>query len=200
MADRKFNPAWSKDTYTVQALETLARTANKDDWSELRKEYTRMRDVAQKRIKRMAGSDFKDTSAYKSHAAGFAKLKDINPKDFPKAMAELYKFVNAKAGSITGQQEIRRKTIEAWQKQGVDLNEKNYKSVMTILEEMRKQKIVYDSDRVREAADYMNRLTKKQQNIFLQHLPGMLENSHELAAIPVDNGSSFSEVIAKFGG
>lgn len=200
MADRKFTPAWKENTYTVQALETLARTANKEDWSELRKEYTRMRDVAQKRIKRMADSAFAESRAYKAHSAGFAKLKDINPKDFPKAMAELYKFVNAKAGSISGQQEIRRKTIESWQKQGVDLNEKNYKSVMTILDEMRKQKIVYDSERVVQAANYMNRLNRKQQNQFLNHLPGMLENSHQLAAIPVDKGSSFSEVIKKFGG
>ena len=44
-----FDEKW----YTVQGAETMARIGTKDDYSTMKSEYTRMRDVAQKRLKRL---------------------------------------------------------------------------------------------------------------------------------------------------
>ena len=178
--------------YTVQGAETMARLGTKDDLATMRAEYTRMRDVAQKRIKRL-GKQFPESKAYQSHQKGFAKLKDLDPRDFPKAFAELAKFVKAKGSTVTGQKQIKEKTIKTWQDQGLNLNSKNYDKVIKILEEMRKQKIVYGSDKAVELADSMLDLDDQQTNEWLDHLDTMLQHTEELAEMK-DEKSGYTMV------
>ena len=189
-----FDEKW----YTVQGAETMARFGTKDDMSTMRSEYTRMRDVAQKRIKRLA-KQFPESKAYQSHAKGFAKLKDLDPRDFPKAFAELAKFVRAKGSTVTGQKQIKEKTIKTWQDQGLNLNSKNYDKTIRILEEMRKQKIVYGSDKAVELAESMLDLDDQQTNEWLQHLDDMLTHTDELKEIPDLAGYSFDEIMRMLG-
>ena len=189
-----FDEKW----YTVQGAETMARLGTKDDMSTMRSEYTRMRDVAQKRIKRLA-KQFPESKAYQSHAKGFAKLKDLDPRDFPKAFAELAKFVRAKGSTVTGQKQIKEKTIKTWQDQGLNLNSKNYDKTIRILEEMRKQKIVYGSDKAVELAESMLDLDDQQTNEWLQHLDDMLTHTDELKEIPDLAGYSFDEIMRMLG-
>ena len=184
--------------YTVQGAETMARVGTKDDMATMRAEYTRMRDVAQKRIKRL-GKQFPESKAYQSHKQGFAKLKDLDPRDFPKAFAELAKFVRAKGSTVTGQKQIKEKTIKTWQDQGLNLNSKNYDKVITILEEMRKQKIVYGSDKAVELADSMLDLDDQQTNEWLEHLDTLLQHTDELQEIPDLAGYDFDEILDMLG-
>lgn len=189
-----FDEKW----YTVQGAETMARLGTKDDLSTMRSEYTRMRDVAQKRIKRLA-KQFPESKAYQTHEKGFAKLKDLDPRDFPKAFAELAKFVKAKGSTVTGQKQIKEKTIKTWQDQGLNLNSKNYDKTIKILEEMRKQKIVYGSDKAVELADSMLDLNDQQTNEWLQHLDDLLTHTDELKEIPDLAGYDFDEIMEMLG-
>lgn len=184
--------------YTVQGAETMARVGTKDDMATMRSEYTRMRDVAQKRIKRL-GKQFPESKAYQSHKQGFAKLKDLDPRDFPKAFAELAKFVKAKGSTVTGQKQIKEKTIKTWQDQGLNLNSKNYDKTIKILEEMRKQKIVYGSDKAVELADSMLDLDDQQTNEWLDHLDTLLKHTDELQEIPDVAGYDFDEILDMLG-
>ena len=162
--------------YTVYEAEVMMR----DDMDAMRKEYTRMRDIAQKRIKRMGQSEFADSKTYQSHASGFKKLKDIDLRDLAKAFSDLSKFVNAKGSSIAGQREIRSKTINTWREQGLNLNPKNYNKVIKIMEEMRRQKITYGSDKAVELADSMLYLDDRQTNDWLDNLSTLLEHTDEI--------------------
>ena len=189
-----FDEKW----YTVQGAETMARLGTKDDMSTMRAEYTRMRDVAQKRIKRL-GKQFPESKAYQTHEKGFAKLKDLDPRDFPKAFAELAKFVKAKGSTVTGQKQIKEKTIKTWQDQGLNLNSKNYDKTIKILEEMRKQKIVYGSDKAVELAESMLDLDDQQTNEWLQHLDDLLTHTDELKEIPDLAGYDFDEIMRMLG-
>lgn len=135
--------------YTVQALENLGF----DSISDMRKEYTRLRDIAQKRIKRLQQSEFAQSKPATTHPQGFRKLAEIDPRDFAKAFSELHKFVEGATTSVSGQRQRMNKTIRSWQDKGLDLNKGNYSTVMDILDAMRKQKIVYGSDKVVELAD-----------------------------------------------
>ena len=184
--------------YTVQGAETMARVGTKDDMATMRAEYTRMRDVAQKRIKRL-GKQFPESKAYQSHKQGFAKLKELDPRDFPKAFAELAKFVRATGSTVTGQKQIKEKTIKTWQDQGLNLNSKNYDKVIKILEEMRKQKIVYGSDKAVELADSMLDLDDQQTNEWLDHLDTLLQHTDELQEIPDVAGYDFDEILDMLG-
>ena len=179
VTDPSFQFWFDERYYTVQGAETMARMGTKDDLATMRAEYTRMRDVAQKRLKRLAKT-FPESKAVKSHPQGFAKLKNLDPRDFPKAFAELAKFVKAKGSTVTGQRQIKEKTIKTWQDQGLNLNPKNYDKTIKVLEEMRKQKIVYGSDKAVELADSMLDLDDQQTNNWLDHLDTLLQHTQEL--------------------
>ena len=198
VTDPSFKFWYDDKWYTVQGAETMERVGTKDDMSAMRAEYTRMRDVAQKRIKRL-GKQFPESEAYQSHKQGFAKLKDLDPRDFPKAFAELAKFVKAKGSTVTGQKQIKEKTIKTWQDQGLNLTSKNYDKTIKILEEMRKQKIVYGSDKAVELADSMLDLDDQQTNEWLNHLDTLLQHSDELKEIPDVAGYDFDEILDMLG-
>ena len=198
VTDPSFKFWYDEKWYTVQGAETMARVGTKDDMATMRAEYTRMRDVAQKRIKRL-GQQFPESKAYQSHSKGFPKLKELDPRDFAKAFSELAKFVKAKGSTVTGQKEIKNKTIKTWQDQGLNLNQKNYDKTIKILEEMRKQKIVYGSDKAVELADSMLDLDDQQTNEWLDHLETLLQHTDELQEIPDLAGYSFDEILDMLG-
>ena len=194
VSDPSFKFWFDEEFYTVQGAETMARMGTKDDLRTMRAEYTRMRDVAQKRIKRLEKT-FPESKAVTSHPKGFRKLKDLDPRDFPKAFAELAKFVKAKGSTVTGQKQIKEKTIKTWQDQGLNLNPKNYDMTIKVLEEMRRQKIVYGSDKAVELADSMLDLDDQERREWLdRHLEYLLQHTEELKEIPELRGYDFDEI------
>lgn len=198
VTDPSFKFWFDEKFYTVQGAETMARMGTKDDLSTMRAEYTRMRDVAQKRLHRLEKA-FPDSKAVQSHPQGFPKLKTLDPRDFPKAFAELAKFVRAKGSTVTGQKQIKEKTIKTWQDQGLNLNQKNYDKTIKILEEMRRRKIVYGSDKAVELADSMLDLDDQQTNEWLDHLDVLLQHTDELQEIPDLAGYDFDEILDMLG-
>lgn len=202
VTDPSFKFWFDEKFYTVQGAETMARMGTKDDLSTMRSEYTRMRDIAQKRLKRLEKA-FPDSKAVQSHPHGFPKLKTLDPRDFPKAFAELAKFVKAKGSTVTGQKQIKEKTIKTWQDQGLNLNQKNYDKTIKILEEMRRRKIVYGSDKAVELADYMLDLDDQQTNEWLDHLDSLLQHTDELDVMDEFTGSGnyvdMDEIIKELG-
>ena len=205
--DPSFKFWFDEKFYTVQGAETMARLGSKDDFSAMRSEYTRMRDTAQKRVARLQklfpdsvgakhryDTGKKDTEGNPIYKSGFPTLKTIDPRDFPKAFAELAKFVKAKGSTVSGQRQIKEKTIKTWQDQGLNLNQKNYDKVIKILEEMRRRKIVYGSDKAVELADSMIDLDDQQTNEWLDHLDYLLQHTEELQEIPELRGYDFDEI------
>ena len=198
VTDPSFQFWFDEKYYTVHGAVTMARMGTKDDLSAMRSEYTRMRDVAQKRLHRLEKA-FPESKAVQSHPQGFPKLKDLDPRDFPKAFAELAKFVKAKGSTVTGQKQIKEKTIKTWQEQGLNLNQKNYDKTIKILEEMRRRKIVYGSDKAVELADSMIDLDDQQTNEWLDHLDMLMENSDKLQEITAIAGYDFDEILDMLG-
>ena len=191
----KFEFKYESDWYSVQGAETLLH----DNPKALRAEYTRMRDTAQKRIARLAKSH-PESKVYEAHQEGFKKLKDIPEANLPEAFAELKKFLSAKQSTISGQESIKQKTIETWQKQGLDLNESNYDMTIRVLEEMRRLKIVYGSDKAVALGDQMSRLSKRQANTWLKRLPKLLPYADRLQEVQHLRGMSFANVIKAVSG
>ena len=162
-----------------------------EDLRSAKKEYTRLRDIAEKRIKRMSSTEFSQSKTYKEHRRGFDKLKDIDPKDLPTALSEVSKFVGAKASSITGQKEIMMKTIGTLNRAiGADSGEddedepsgqagvtkQNYWRVIKLLERARKLKKTYGSDKIVELADATLELSPDQFDVVLDNLEKMIEH------------------------
>ena len=191
--------------YTVHEAEIMMR----DNFREMKREYTRMRDIAQKRIKRLAESEFTGSEAYKSHRQGFKKISDIDRRDFAKEFSDLSKFISAKGGSVSGQRSIRQKTMQRFQEQGIDVNKSNYDYFIRVLNEMRSQKLVYGSDTAKETADLMMTLEQKGYSVdeIVTRLSDLLPNYHRFSEIEdyvddmpvVSRTMDFDELLEKIG-
>lgn len=206
MAKNSFDFMFDSRWYTLQGAESMLR-GTADDFALMKSEYTRMRDVAVKRIKRL-GAQFPKSKAYQrwldptGQLVMPARLRDLPKERIPEAFAELAKFVRSRGSSVSGQKAIKQKTIRTWQDQGLNLNEQNYDRAIDILEELRKRKLVYGSDKVVELADSMVNLDEDQTNELLDHLQSVMDNldrvTTELERMdsdPETEGMSFDEII-----
>ena len=192
--------SWTPETYTVQALESIARGANRDDWRSIKEEYTRLRDIAHKRITRLGQSEFSKSAAYQAHKGDFPKLRDLDPRDIPAAMAEMVKFLQAKTSTVSGQRSRRSKTIKAWQEQGLNLTEKNYNKVMAVMKELRSRKLLYGSDKVVTLVETaMAKGWNFNKVLNAKSLDKLLANADNLGDIPKTAGSRLDEYVKREG-
>lgn len=201
-ASPSFEFRFSDATYTTVGAEAMFATADAKQLRDLRAEYTRMRDVAQKRLGRL-GKAFPKSKTYQQHAAGFKKLHDIPQKDLGKAFSELAKFLRAKGSTVSGQKEIKQKTINTFQEQGLPLNPKNYDRVIDILERARLEKLVYGSDEIIDLADATLDMSNEQFDSVLDNLSGILAHAEEsipaLESLSPDEMADIDSLIEEFG-
>ena len=174
---------YSGDRPSVQALESVIENASRAQLASIRHTYSEMRSIANKRLNRLGKSEFRESQAYQMHKEGFQKLADIPKADLAKAFHDVQKFLAAKTSTVSGQRERRDKIIAAWYAQGLDINKKNFNTVMDIMHRLRNQKQVYGSDAAVELADAaLSRgynLSDNLDKITDEQLAAMLENPEE---------------------
>lgn len=186
--------SWSPETYKVEALESLIGSANQDDMWAIKREYTRLRDIAHKRWMRLGRSEFANQPAYTSHAGDFPKLREMDPRDLPKAFANMVRFLTAQTSTLSGQKTRRQKNIEEWNKLGLNLTEENYDNVMQMLREMRSRKIIYGSDKVLAVVETtMQKGWDFEEVLNSPKLAKMLRAPSKLKRIPKKKGQSLDE-------
>lgn len=131
-------------------------------YKNIRKDYSKFRAVAQKRLKRLGSSMFKDSQSYRKYKIKFKTLKEIkSPQELAQRMSELERFINSKTSTVSGQKEIMLKSLDTLHSNGYDfVNESNFISYGEFMEEYRNQLLdmEYDSG---QAADTFEVLEKK---------------------------------------
>lgn len=121
--------AWQYDDYYPYRLEQL-------DESALRKEYSRLRKIANKRLKRLLASKYKETDLAKEYAGGFAILADV--EDLPRELTVLARFVASEKSSISGLKRLETKAISTLHQHGYTfVNAGNIGQFGAFMEEMR---------------------------------------------------------------
>lgn len=188
------------DLYRKQAFE--GGNVSRD---ELRKEYSRLRQVANKRLDRMEGTRFENSQTYKRNAGKYTTLEEIKAEALAhaknlkpeaaeklvdmyvaKKMDELYRFLTAKSGSIRGLQNIENRTIEALRERGLTfINKSNiqqFGDYMEYLRSVHKGK-QFDSER---AVDLFGAATRKGINPeeISEDFEYWKEHEEELSKIP----------------
>ena len=124
------NFKWSISTYYPGAW-------NQRSEKELRKEYARLRAVAQKTIKRLGESEFAGGATYRNAVGRFPMTKSIKDKRYlVMALVDISRFLSAKSSSVSGLKEIRAEQVNTWQNQyGYDfVNVTNYSAWVEFLE------------------------------------------------------------------
>ena len=128
----KFNEmplAWDYDVYYPYRLEQM-------DESALRKEYTRLRKIANKRLARLQASKYKDSELAKEYAGGFEILANV--ADLPRELTTLARFVASERSSITGLKRMEKQSISTLHQHGYKfVNAGNVGQFGAFMEEMR---------------------------------------------------------------
>lgn len=94
---------------------------------EVRKEYTRLRDISQKRLKRLAAAGYTETDVYKKNVTHYPKLKDIKTKsELAQRLSDLSRFVGSSQSTVKGIKEREQKVLKTLRKSGYKyVNESN---------------------------------------------------------------------------
>lgn len=113
--------------------------------SEARAEYSRLRSVAVKRLRRLSQSEGRQYTAYRMYGKeGFAPLpKDATPAEVGRALADVYHFLEMKTSSLKEIRESQKKALETLKARGYTfLNKSNIKEFGEFMEAARQQKVV----------------------------------------------------------
>lgn len=130
---------------------------------EARKEYQRLRRIAQKRLARFVGTQYEDTELYKSRAIKHpfkpsSQLKDI--RSLQAALTDVRGFLDSDKSTITGLKRIDKKTISTLHANGYTfVNMGNIKAFGEFMEAARIKagQRLFASDRVAELYDAAER-------------------------------------------
>lgn len=115
--------------YKPEQLEYQALQEGSLTYSQKRSIYTRLRDIGQKRIKRLS-QDFSWTETYKQHRQGIRKLRDIKTESqLNIELAKLNKLIESPYSTITGQLTLKEKHLETMKEHGY-VEEKSKKPVV----------------------------------------------------------------------
>ena len=131
---------WQYDEYYPYKLEQLDERA-------LRKEYSRLREIANRRLERLLASEYKEIDLAKEYAGGFAILAEV--EDLPRELTMLARFVASERSSVTGLKRIDKQTISTLHQHGYTfVNSKNVRQFGAFMEEMRQAGLskIYSSE------------------------------------------------------
>lgn len=139
-------PTYGPNWYTPQNLKLEIINGNR---SQVRKEYTRLRDIAQKRLKRLEAAGYSDTQVYKLNIKHYPKLKDIKTDyELMGRLSDLSRFVLSKMSTVSGRKEVEQKTLSTLHEHGYTfVTSDNLRAFGDFMEVYRNQKLdmLYDS-------------------------------------------------------
>lgn len=118
----------------------------------IRKDYSRMRKIAQKRLKRFEGTEWVNTEVYKYNVNRFRRLDQIKSAgELAYLTADLYRFLQSETGTITGLKKQRKATIAKMHEKGYTfITNANFIAFTQFMQALRSAGIarLYDSERL----------------------------------------------------
>lgn len=113
--------SWDSALYQTEALKIR-------DLKELRAEYKRLRDISQKRLKRLEKSEFSEGATLRHYKDMFPKLSEIKTEaELRKRLSEAARFVESKTSTVSGIKAKRKAQLASLQQQGYDwVDEENF--------------------------------------------------------------------------
>ena len=128
---------WQREEYTPTGLQGVPT-------QEINKEYSRLRDIAMKRLARLEKSvnseEFGDMKHARNflnyYAPRFKKLEDIkSPKQLRRALSDLRYYLESPFGSVAGYKDVRRKQIQTLHEHGIKwINTQNLSEFQDFME------------------------------------------------------------------
>lgn len=189
--------SYEKDFYQPVNIRNYIKNNGAAD---IRKEYTRLRDIAQKRLKRMQGTMWTETQTYLKNVNHYPTLKNIqSDADLAKRLSDLSRFISAKTGSVSGLESQMKKSLATLSENGYTfVTRSNFIPFGQFMEEYRFQKLdeIYDSG---DAADTYNLLERHRidPSKVKEDFEFWLANREVLSQLPEGRGKQIKESTLK---
>lgn len=117
MAVKPIKLSFSAAEYNPQGL--ARRMAQ--DMGAVRREYGRLRDIAQKRLARLGASEYAESSAYTYNKDRFIGLREVKtPAQLAHLLVDVTRFLSARSSTVSGQRGIERDIVSSLQSDGYD--------------------------------------------------------------------------------
>ena len=124
---------------------TKAALRNSEVWTDsaIRAEYRRLRDIAQKRLKRLAEAE-PGSYAYKTNKGKYPGARGMSTEQMRKALPDLARFIAARSGTVRGIKEQRTKALATLHAHGyTGINKSNLRAFGEFMEEWRSNKAAH---------------------------------------------------------
>ena len=138
---------YNEEVYTPEGAKSLTD-------KQLRKEYSRLRSIARKRLERFEGTEWTDTQVYKLNAGVYKPLKEIkSERELRHLFSGVARFVISETGSVSGLEKQRTRAVDTLNDRGYDfVTKENFKEFAEFMEYARVANLnrMYDSKRIAE--------------------------------------------------
>lgn len=181
MAKRKqatLKYAWYE--YTPEALQSGSLSEK-----EIRDEYRRLRNIANKRIERLEKAGYEQTQTYLRNVGAYKSTSNYTVPELQYKLYQISKFVAAKSSTVSGMRLIEKEAIETLQEKGLGRinNLQEFGDFMSWARTKYKSS-EFDSER---AAEIFNEA--KRRNISIEEIEKDYElyrdNYHQFTELPV---------------
>lgn len=104
----------------------------------LRKEYSRLRQIAQKRLSRLERAGYGNSEIYLDYEDMFQKTHGLSDDQIAEIMPDLYKFLNRQVSTVSGMKKYISRNIESLHDSGYDfVNRYNWQEWVNFLEDIK---------------------------------------------------------------
>lgn len=110
------------------------QTLRKMSDAELRKVYSRLRSIANKRIDRLKKAGFESSREVSYNDGVYIRLAEVKSRrELVVLTSQVSKFLHANRSTVTGQRESIRRSVATWNRKGVNVNASNYSKFVDLL-------------------------------------------------------------------
>lgn len=164
--------------------------------SEVRKEYSRLRAIAVKRLFRLSKAGFGKSSVYKYNTTNTKKLSELTERQVPLALSQLARFIHNRFSTVTGQYELRAQKIKKLRSYDYDVTEENFQNFTDFMELLSEQAtdLQYDSEalvKLWEATRY-----KVSPTQLAKDLESWIKNRDKISKLPDIESKSADEILS----
>lgn len=131
------DPRTTPEYYSMEALR------NADVWTPqaIRKEYSRLRTIANKRLEAIGRSEFVNTETYRRNIGQYKPLKELRANEVKYLLFDVSKMLSAETGSLTGLRKQRTRALATLRERGYEFVTKaNFIEFGEFMEEWRARK------------------------------------------------------------
>lgn len=116
--------------YPVYSPQQLRKMSDAD----LRREYSRLRKVANERIDRLEKAGFGGSKEVEYNVGMYVPLKEVeSSRELVMLTSQVSKFLAAKRSTVRGQRETIRRSVATWSRKGVNITAANYGKFIDLL-------------------------------------------------------------------